>query len=98
MRPEQATMVAIGAPPRTLRAVVAGQALYISGLGALVGLLAGTVTGLALARPMTTLGAGDPATIAVPWLFLAAVVVGLPVLASAATLIAPVAGRRWSGV
>ncbi|MGW6502554.1 FtsX-like permease family protein [Nonomuraea angiospora] len=87
MRPEQATMVAIGAPARTLRALVAGQALYISGLGALVGLLAGTVTGLALTRPMTTHGAGDPATIAMPWPFLVAVVVGLPVLASAAALI-----------
>ncbi|MFI7229792.1 FtsX-like permease family protein [Nonomuraea angiospora] len=87
MRPEQATMVAIGAPPRTLRALVAGQALYISGLGALVGLLAGTVTGLALTRPMTTHGAGDPATIAIPWPFLVAVVVGLPVLASAAALV-----------
>ncbi|HEX4815426.1 MAG TPA: hypothetical protein VFV66_22000 [Nonomuraea sp.] len=30
LRPEQATMAAIGAPPRTLRATVAGQALYIS--------------------------------------------------------------------
>ncbi|MFI6740997.1 FtsX-like permease family protein [Nonomuraea sp. NPDC050451] len=87
MRPEQATMVALGAPSRTLRAVVAGQALYISGLGALVGLVAGTVTGLAVTRPMTTYGAGDPATIAIPWLFLVAVVVGLPVLATAAALI-----------
>ncbi|NUW37778.1 ABC transporter permease [Nonomuraea sp. SMC257] len=87
MRPEQATMLAIGAPPTMLRTVVAGQALYISGLGALVGLLAGTVTGLALTRPMTTHGAGDPVTIAVPWPFLVAVVVGLPVLASAAALV-----------
>ncbi|MEU6781270.1 FtsX-like permease family protein [Nonomuraea angiospora] len=87
MRPERATMAAIGAPSRMSRAVVAGQALYISGLGALVGLLAGTVTGLALTRPMTTRGAGDPVTIAIPWPFLAAVVVGLPVLASAAALI-----------
>ncbi|MBB5784467.1 ABC transporter permease [Nonomuraea jabiensis] len=87
MRPEQATMVAIGAPPRMMRVLVAGQALYIAGLGALVGLLAGTVTGLALTRPMTTHGAGDPATIAIPWPFLLAVVVGLPVLASAAALL-----------
>lgn len=87
MRPERATMGAIGAPPGTLRMVVAGQALYISGLGALVGLVAGTVTGVALSRPMTTHGAGDPATIAVPWPFLIAVVVGLPVLATVAALI-----------
>ncbi|MEV0623196.1 FtsX-like permease family protein [Nonomuraea sp. NPDC050404] len=87
MRSERGTMMAIGAPPRTLRLVVAGQALYISALGALVGLAAGTVTGVALSRPMTTHGAGDPATIAVPWPFLIAVVVGLPVLAAAAALI-----------
>ncbi|MEU4411286.1 FtsX-like permease family protein [Streptosporangium sp. NPDC023963] len=86
-RPERATMAAIGAPPGTLRMVVAGQALYISGLGALVGLVAGAVTGVALSRPMTTHGAGDPATIAVPWPFVVAVVVGLPVLATAAALI-----------
>ena len=87
MRPERATMMAIGAPPRTLRMVVAGQALYISGLGALVGLVAGTVTGVALSRPMTTHGAGDPATIAIPWPFVIAVVVGLPILATVAALI-----------
>ncbi|MGP4103901.1 FtsX-like permease family protein [Nonomuraea sp. KM90] len=98
MRPERATMLAIGAPSGTLRMVVAGQALYISGLGALVGLVAGTVTGVALSRPMTTHGAGDPATIAVPWPFLIAVVVGLPVLATLAALITrtglPLARRR----
>ncbi|MEV4893784.1 ABC transporter permease [Nonomuraea sp. NPDC055795] len=87
MRPERSTMMAIGAPPGTLRMVVAGQALYISGLGALVGLAAGTVTGVALSRPMTTYGAGDPATIALPWPFLIAVVAGLPVLATMAALI-----------
>ncbi|WP_345579739.1 FtsX-like permease family protein [Nonomuraea rosea] len=87
MRPERSTMMAIGAPPGTLRMVVAGQALYISGLGALVGLVAGTVTGVALSRPMTTHGAGDPATLAIPWPFVIAVVVGLPVLATVAALI-----------
>ncbi|GGO72085.1 ABC transporter permease [Nonomuraea cavernae] len=87
MLPERATMMAIGAPPWTLRMVVAGQALYISGLGALVGLVAGVVTGVALSRPMTTHGAGGPATIAIPWPFVIAVVVGLPVLATVAALI-----------
>jgi putative ABC transport system permease protein len=86
MRPERSTMMAIGAPPGTLRMVVGGQALYISGLGALVGLVAGMVTGVALSRPMTTHGAGDPATLAVPWPFVIAVVVGLPVLATVAAL------------
>ncbi|MFC7589384.1 FtsX-like permease family protein [Nonomuraea antimicrobica] len=87
MRPERATMAAIGASPSTLRVVVAGQALYISVLGALMGLAAGAATGVALSRPMTTRGAGDVATIAVPWPFLVAVVVGLPVLATAVALL-----------
>ncbi|MEU4514545.1 FtsX-like permease family protein [Nonomuraea wenchangensis] len=87
MRPERATMLAIGAPPATLRLVVAGQAFYVAGLGALMGLAAGTVTGVALSRPMTTHGAGDPATIAVPWPFVIAVVAGPPLLATAAALI-----------
>ncbi|MFC4591987.1 FtsX-like permease family protein [Sphaerisporangium corydalis] len=87
MRPDRATMAAIGAQPGTLRMVVAGQALYISGLGALVGLVAGAVTGVALSRPMTTQGAGDPATFAIPWPFVVAVVVGLPVLATVAALV-----------
>ncbi|MDA0635525.1 ABC transporter permease [Nonomuraea sp. MCN248] len=87
MRPERSTMTAIGAPPGTLRMIVAGQALYISGLGASVGMVAGTVTGVALSRPMTTHGAGDPATLAIPWPFMIAVVVGLPVLATVVALI-----------
>ncbi|MGC5014484.1 FtsX-like permease family protein [Streptosporangium sp. DT93] len=97
MRPERATMAAIGAPRGTLRMVVAGQALYISGLGALVGLVAGTVTGVALSRPLTTSGTGDPATLAVPWPFVIAVVVGLPVLATLAALVTrtgPLLARR----
>ncbi|GAA1013051.1 hypothetical protein Aple_016200 [Acrocarpospora pleiomorpha] len=97
MRPERATMAAIGAPPGTLRVIVAGQALYISGLGALVGLAAGMVTGVALSRPTTTHGAGDPATTAIPWPFVIAVVAGLPVLATVAALITrtrlPLTGR-----
>ncbi|MDF5751277.1 FtsX-like permease family protein [Spongiactinospora sp. TRM90649] len=87
MRPERAAMAAIGAPPRTLRMIVAGQALYISGLGVLVGLTAGTVTGVALSRTMTTQAARDPATLAVPWPFLLAVVIGLPLLATLPALL-----------
>ena len=49
MRPDLATMAAVGATPRLRRVVVAGQALFITGAGALVGLAAGVVAGLALA-------------------------------------------------
>jgi len=47
LRPDLATMAAVGAAPRLRRLVVAGQALFISGLGALVGLVAGAVAGVA---------------------------------------------------
>ncbi len=95
MRPDLATMAAVGAPPGTRRLVVAGQAGFIAGLGALIGAVAGSVTGVAAAWPMTTRvysvllgpdGSIPPPssvspTIEIPWLLLAAVVVGLPVLA-----------------
>ncbi len=101
LRPDLATMAAVGAPPGTRRLVVAGQAGFVAGLGVLVGTLAGVVTGIGAAWPMTTTvrgygvflaenpGRGLPPlpegapTVELPWLFLAAVVVGLPVLASA---------------
>lgn len=79
LRPEQEILAAIGAMPMTRRMVLAVQAGYIAGLGALVGVAAGGVTGLALTWPMT-----GPAIVAVPWLFVAAVVLGLPLLAALA--------------
>ncbi|MBF8186508.1 hypothetical protein ITP53_12305 [Nonomuraea sp. K274] len=66
--------------------MVAAQAAYISGLGALVGLAGGVAAGVALSSaPARTMvrGPGTGAgTISVPWLFLAVVVLGLPVLAA----------------
>ncbi|WP_431903256.1 FtsX-like permease family protein [Nonomuraea sp. bgisy101] len=95
MRPDLATVSAVGAPAKTGRLVVAGQAGYIAGLGALVGAVAGVVPGVALAWAMTTaggtaLGFGPfmvrqdpgPATIAVPWSLVGVVVIGLPLLAA----------------
>ncbi|MFD1536357.1 ABC transporter permease [Nonomuraea guangzhouensis] len=90
MRRDLDTMSAVGAPSRSRRLVIAGQAGYIAGLGAVVGVVAGAVAGIALSWPMA-IGhrAGDafpfdpgPTTIAVPWLFLAALVLGLPLLAA----------------
>ncbi|MFE3455051.1 ABC transporter permease [Nonomuraea sp. NPDC059194] len=95
MRPDLATVSAVGAPARTGRLVVAGQAGYIAGLGALVGAVAGVVPGIALAWSMTTsggrtLGFGPfrvqtdpgPATIDVPWSLVGVLVLGLPLLAA----------------
>ncbi|MFG6195746.1 FtsX-like permease family protein [Nonomuraea sp. JJY05] len=89
MRQDLDTLSAVGGTARVRRLVVAAQAAYISGLGVLVGLVAGTVSGMALTWPLTRRDYGttelfDPGatTIAVPWLFLAGVVVGLPLLAT----------------
>lgn len=96
MRPDLTTMAAVGAPPGTRRLVVAGQAGFIAGLGVLVGALAGAVTGVAATWPLTAYRYGEvmtsggeifpvpsvPPTIEIPWLLLAAVVIGLPVLAA----------------
>ncbi|MEV4012305.1 FtsX-like permease family protein [Nonomuraea angiospora] len=89
MRQDLDTLSAVGGTARVRRLVVAAQAAYISGLGALVGLVAGTVSGMALTWPLTrrewgTMDLFNPGatTIAVPWLFLAGVVVGLPLLAA----------------
>lgn len=49
LRPDLATMAAAGAAPRLRRLVVAGQALFISGLGTAVGLAAGAVAAVAAA-------------------------------------------------
>ncbi|MEV0230430.1 FtsX-like permease family protein [Nonomuraea sp. NPDC050786] len=85
MRQDLDTLTAVGGPPRVRRLVVAAQAAYISGLGALVGLVGGTVSGIALTWPLTRSSMevyAGPQVIAIPWLFLAAVVVGLPLLAA----------------
>ncbi|MFI6919617.1 FtsX-like permease family protein [Nonomuraea spiralis] len=89
MRPDLNNLSAVGAAPRVRRLVVAAQAAYIAGLGAVVGLVAGSVAGVALTWPMTSVGASGvnrllegPGTIDVPWLFLATVVLGLPLVAA----------------
>ncbi|GGS58612.1 hypothetical protein GCM10010156_16600 [Planobispora rosea] len=98
LRPDLATMASVGAPPGTRRLVVAGQAGFIAGLGVLVGALAGVVTGIGAAWHMTVqeyshtfvllrgglppFPDGEP-TVELPWLFLAVIVIGLPVLAAA---------------
>ncbi|MGW4422111.1 FtsX-like permease family protein [Streptosporangium sp. NPDC004631] len=99
MRPDLTTMAAVGAPPGTRRLVVAGQAGLIAGLGVLIGAVAGVVTGIAATWPMTARAGSFgiilteeggipslpsvPPTVEIPWLFLTAVVIGLPVLAAA---------------
>ncbi|WP_327089841.1 ABC transporter permease [Nonomuraea sp. NBC_01738] len=82
MRRDLDTMSAVGARPATRRLVVAAQAGYIAGLGALVGLVAGVVSGAALALPRRASSLYGNTHLAVPWLFVAAVVIGLPMVAA----------------
>ncbi|MFC4007864.1 FtsX-like permease family protein [Nonomuraea purpurea] len=89
MRADLDTLSAVGGRPRTRKLVVAAQAGYIAGLGAVPGLLGGVVAGIAVTVPMPGWGSSrgvgieiGPTTVAVPWLFLAALVVGLPLLAA----------------
>ncbi|MEU6738131.1 FtsX-like permease family protein [Streptosporangium sandarakinum] len=93
LRPDLSTMAAVGAKPGTRRLVVAGQAGFVAGLGALAGALAGIPAGIAVAGSSRPYGyrawAPDSSSfldrlpaIELPWLFLAALVVGLPLLAA----------------
>ncbi|MET7461634.1 ABC transporter permease [Nonomuraea sp. NPDC005501] len=102
MRRDLDTLSAVGAAPRTRRLVVAAQAGFIASTGTLVGLVAGLVAGLAVAFPSsrtpdpspgwTTVGVPD--IVAVPWLYVAAIVLGLPLLAA---LVAGLFTRtRWT--
>ncbi|MGV9330139.1 FtsX-like permease family protein [Streptosporangium sandarakinum] len=94
LRPDLSTMAAVGAKPGTRRLVVVGQAGFITALGALVGALAGIPAGIAVAGSSRPYGyrawvsGSSPSfldrlpPIELPWLFLAALVVGLPLLAA----------------
>jgi putative ABC transport system permease protein len=89
-RPDLATLSAVGAAPRTRRAVAAAFALVVGGVGAALGALLGFLPGIAVTYPLT--GADwvqevDPTApdhfLDVPWLLVLTLVVGLPLLTAA---------------
>ncbi|MEU1876123.1 ABC transporter permease [Streptosporangium sp. NPDC020072] len=93
-RPDLDTLSAVGARPRTRRAVAAGQAVFVAGLGVPLGLLVGLLPGFAMAsqsvvqrndyREVGFNGVAYPKlemVLSVPWPPLVAVGVGLPLLA-----------------
>lgn len=89
-RPDLATLAAVGAAPRTRRAVAASYALVIGVLGAVLGVLVGFVPGVAITYPLTGRGWQrelDPSLPAhfldVPWLLVGSLVVVLPLLTAA---------------
>jgi putative ABC transport system permease protein len=64
-----------------------GSAAVIGGTGALLGVLAGLAPGIAVAYPLTSTdyGSGGAPVVVVPWDLLAAVAVGVPLLAVVVT-------------
>ncbi|MBM9459858.1 ABC transporter permease [Nocardioides sp. zg-536] len=82
-RPDLATMAAVGARPRTRRAVAAGYALVVGAVGAVLGTPIGFIPGVAISKPLTRDGSGAT-VLEVPWLLITVVVVGLPLLTAAA--------------
>jgi putative ABC transport system permease protein len=86
-RPDLATLSAVGASPRTRRAVAASYALVIALVGAVLGVGVGFIPGIAVTYPLT--GASwvqdvDPSLpshfLAVPWLLIGSLVVALPLV------------------
>jgi putative ABC transport system permease protein len=88
-RPDFATLVAVGAAPRTRRFVAMGSAAVVGGLGAVLGVLVGFAPGIAVTWPLTAhAGYGTDTAgpvIVIPWLLLAGVTIAVPVLAVAVT-------------
>ncbi|MFC7500775.1 FtsX-like permease family protein, partial [Nocardioides sp. GCM10030258] len=83
-RPDLATMAAVGARPRERRRVAAGYALFVGGIGALLGAPVGFIPGLAISQPLTRQFETGATSMDVPWLLIVSVVVGLPLLTAAA--------------
>lgn len=82
-RPDLATLAAVGATPRTRRAVASAYALVVGGVGAILGALIGAIPGIAVSYPLTSSNgqAGVPDHyLDIPWLLILGLVVALPAL------------------
>ncbi|WP_110181032.1 FtsX-like permease family protein [Nocardioides solisilvae] len=92
-RPDLATLSAVGASPRTRRAVAASYALVVGGTGAVLGALVGFVPGVAAAVTLTRDSYAGPQQVVgpfveVPWLMIAVVVLLLPLLTAGVVALA----------
>ena len=96
-RPDLSTLGQVGARPRTRRAVAAGYALVLGLVGAVLGVLAGLIPGIAVSvpltrgyasggfsyGPLTDVPPGRDFVVDVPWLLIALVLVVLPLVSAA---------------
>ncbi|GAB3852899.1 hypothetical protein GCM10028801_04620 [Nocardioides maradonensis] len=82
-KPDLATMAAVGARPRTRRAVAAAYALVVGGVGAVLGAPIGFIPGVAVSRTLTRDYITGGQVLDVPWLLIGLVVVALPLLTAA---------------
>ncbi|MFI6447933.1 FtsX-like permease family protein [Kitasatospora sp. NPDC050543] len=80
-RQDQATLAAIGAPPRIRRTQAGLQCALIALIGAALGTVSGFVPALGLLRSRAAGHMGPTAPLAVPWTTIALLVLALPVLA-----------------
>jgi putative ABC transport system permease protein len=95
-RPDLATLSAVGAAPRTRRAVAAAYAVVVGGVGAVLGAAVGFIPGIAVTWPLTSTSGETCASagsgsctpsgtqvgpfLDVPWLMVLGLVVVLPAL------------------
>jgi putative ABC transport system permease protein len=90
-RPDLATLSAVGAAPRTRRAVAAAYALVVGFVGAVLGAAVGFIPGVAISYPLTSglVSVGDLDAdgrqlpthfLDVPWTFVLGLVVVLPLV------------------
>ena len=98
-RPDRATLSAVGAAPRTRRAVAASYAVVVGLVGAVLGAAVGFVPGVAVTYPLTGSEWAqeiDPSLpdhfLDVPWLLVGALVIALPLLT--ALIVGLTAGSR----
>jgi putative ABC transport system permease protein len=87
-RPDLATLAAVGASPRTRRAVAAAYAVSVGVVGAVLGAAVGFVPGIAVSYPLTRRimpgpGPGPSHYLSIPWLQIVGLVVALPLLTAA---------------
>jgi len=81
-RPDLATLSAVGASPRTRRAVAAAYAVAVGLVGAVLGAAVGFIPGIAVSYPLTRsfTGVGPAHYLSIPWAEILALVLLLPAL------------------